>query len=238
MDAERPRVAIVTGASRGIGAGIAAAFRRSGYAVVATSRTIDPSDEHDLVTVQGDLADAATARAIVAHAVERFGRLDVLVNNAGIYLGKRFTESTTEDLAALVAVNLTGFFHVTQQAIRQMLAQGGGGHVVTVTTSIVDHPRASSPAALTALTKGGLAAATRALAIEHAADGIRVNAVSPGVVRTPEHEPASYDGLADLHPLGRVGEIGDVVEAVLYLDRAPFVTGETVHVDGGQAAGG
>jgi NAD(P)-dependent dehydrogenase (short-subunit alcohol dehydrogenase family) len=238
MDAERPRVAIVTGASRGIGAGIAAAFRRSGYAVVATSRTIDPSDEHDLVTVQGDLADAATARAIVAHAVERFGRLDLLVNNAGIYLGKRFTESTTEDLAALVAVNLTGFFHVTQQAIRQMLAQGGGGHVVTVTTSIVDHPRASSPAALTALTKGGLAAATRALAIEHAADGIRVNAVSPGVVRTPEHEPASYDGLADLHPLGRVGEIGDVVEAVLYLDRAPFVTGETVHVDGGQAAGG
>jgi NAD(P)-dependent dehydrogenase (short-subunit alcohol dehydrogenase family) len=231
------RVAIVTGASRGIGAGIAAALGRAGYAVVATSRSIAPADGDDLVTVQGDLADAATAERVVAAAVGRFGRVDVLVNNAGVFVGKRFADSTAEDLAALVAVNLTGFFHVTQRVIRQLTAQGGG-HVVTITTSLVDHPRSASPSALTALTKGGLAAATRALAIEHAADGIRVNAVSPGIVRTPEHDAASYDGLAALHPLGRLAEVGDVADAVLYLERATFVTGETLHVDGGQAAGG
>ena len=161
----------------------------------------------------------------------------MLVNNAGVFVGKRFTDSTPEDLAALVAVDLTGFFHVTQRVIRQLIAQGGG-HVVTITTSLVDHPRSASPSALTSLTKGGLAAVTRALAIEYAADGIRVNAVSPGIVRTPEHDADSYEGLADLHPLGRLAEVGDVADAVLYLERATFVTGETIHVDGGQAAGG
>jgi NAD(P)-dependent dehydrogenase (short-subunit alcohol dehydrogenase family) len=232
----RQKVAIITGASQGIGAGLATAFRREGYAVVATSRSISPSDEPGLVTVQGDIAEPETAQRVVAQALDRFGRVDSLINNAGIFIGKPFTDYTPEDFDAITAVNLAGFFHITQRTLRQMVTQGSG-HVVNVTTSLVDNADSQRPAALTSLTKGGLAAVTRSLAIEYAARGVRVNAVALGVIKTAAHDPASYEGLAELHPLGRVGEIGDVVDGILYLERATFVTGEVLHVDGGQAAG-
>ena len=233
---ESRKVTIVTGASRGIGEGIAAAFLRAGYAVVATSRSIHPSGESDFLTVPGDIAEAETAQCVVDLALDRFGRIDTLINNAGLFIGKAFTDYTLDEYAAVTAVNLTGFFHITQRVIRQMLAQGGG-HVVSVSTSLVDHARSAAPAALASLTKGGLDAVTRSLAIEYATRGIRVNAVSLGMIKTPMHDPASYDGEAAAHPIGRMGEISDVVEGILYLEQASFVTGETLHVDGGQAAG-
>jgi NAD(P)-dependent dehydrogenase (short-subunit alcohol dehydrogenase family) len=237
MRPTRPRkVAIVTGASQGIGAGIAAAFDGVGYAVVATSRSIEPSGESDVLTVVGDIADAGTAERVVEQALDRFGRVDTLINNAGIFIGKAFTDHTPQDFDAITAVNLAGFFHVTQRAIRQMVIQGGG-HVVNITTTLVDHARSGSPSALASLTKGGLAAVARSLAIEYAARGVRVNAVSLGVIKTPMHDPSEYDAMAAAHPLGRVGEIDDVVAGILYLERATFVTGETLHIDGGQAAG-
>jgi NAD(P)-dependent dehydrogenase (short-subunit alcohol dehydrogenase family) len=233
----RPRpVAIITGADGGIGAGLAAAFRRSGYAVVATSRSIAASDESDLLTVEGDITDADTSRRVVEQALERFGRIDSLINNAGVYIGKPFTDYTTDDFAAITAVNLAGFFHITQSAIRPMLTHGAG-HIVNISTSLVDHADSTRPSALASLTKGGLVAVTRSLAIEYAARGVRVNAVSLGVIRTPIHDPASYKGMETLHPLGRVGEISDVVDGILYLERASFVTGEILHIDGGQSAG-
>jgi NAD(P)-dependent dehydrogenase (short-subunit alcohol dehydrogenase family) len=230
------KVAVITGASQGIGAGLVTAFRRAGYAVVGTSRSIEPSDEPDFLTVQGDVAEPVTAERVVEQALARFGRIDSLVNNAGIFIAKPFTDYTLDDYAAITAVNLAGFFHVTQRAIRQMVTQGAG-HVVNITTTLVDHADSGSPSALTSLTKGGLAAVTRSLATEYASRGVRVNAVSLGIIKTPEHDPASYEGLADLHPVGRVGEISDVADGILYLEGAGFVTGETLHIDGGQAAG-
>jgi NAD(P)-dependent dehydrogenase (short-subunit alcohol dehydrogenase family) len=227
-------VALVTGASHGIGAGLVAAFRSSGYAVVGISRHIGRSGSDDYLTVAGDISEEETAPHLVARALERFGRIDTLVNNAGVFISKPFADYTAADYAAITSVNLAGFFHVTQNAIPQMVAQGGG-HVVNITTSIVDRPSSERPSALVALTKGGLAAVTRSLAIEYASRGVRVNAVAPGIIRT--QDPASYEGLAALHPLGRLGEVDDVVGAVLYLEQATFVTGETLHVDGGQAAG-
>jgi NAD(P)-dependent dehydrogenase (short-subunit alcohol dehydrogenase family) len=232
-------VAIITGASQGIGAGLVTGYRGAGYAVVGVALSFPPTDheESDYVAVAGDVADPQTAVKAIAHARDRFGRIDTLVNNAGIYVGKPFTEYTLDDYLAIVAVNLTGFFHVTQLAIAEMVNRGSG-HVVNVSTSLVDHADSTRPSALPALTKGGLVAATRSLAIEYASRGVRVNAVSLGVIETPAHDPESYKGLESLHPLGRVGEIADVVDAILYLERATFVTGETLHVDGGQAAGG
>ena len=230
------KVVVVTGASQGIGAGIADAFHRAGYAVVATSRSIKASDQSDFLTVRGDIAEVETAKRVVELAVGRFGRIDSLINDAGIFIGKPFTEYTPDDLFAITAVNLTGFFHMTQRVIRQMLTQGSG-HVVNITTSLVDQADSRTPAALTALTKGGLAAVTRSLAIEYAARGLRVNAVALGVIQKPTDDPASYEGLADVHPLGRLGKISDVVEGILYLERASFVTGEILHIDGGRAAG-
>jgi NAD(P)-dependent dehydrogenase (short-subunit alcohol dehydrogenase family) len=230
-------VAIITGASQGIGAGLVAGYRGAGYAVVGVALSLPSSDDNDYVAIAGDIAEPETARRAVDHALDRFGRIDALINNAGIYIGKPFTQYTVEDYAAITAVNLTGFFHITQLAIEQMVAQGSG-HVVNISTSLVDHADSKRPSALPALTKGGLVAASRSLAIEYASHGVRVNAVSLGVIRTPAHDPASYNGLESLHPLGRVGEISDVVDAILYLERATFVTGETLHVDGGQAAGG
>jgi NAD(P)-dependent dehydrogenase (short-subunit alcohol dehydrogenase family) len=228
------KVAVVTGASRGIGAGLADGFRRAGYAVVATSRSIPSSDEPDFLTVQGDIAEAETAQRVVEQALGRFGRIDSLINNAGIFIGKPFTDYTLDDYAAITAVNLAGFFHITQRAIRQMVTQGGG-HIVNITASLVDAADSNSPSALSSLTKGGLAAVTRSLATEYASRGVRVNAVAPGVIKTPVYDAASYEGMAG--PVGRVGEISDIVDAILYLEQATFVTGETLHVDGGQAAG-
>jgi len=230
------KVAIVTGADGGIGAGLVIAFREAGYAVVGMSKSLTPSDHPDYVTVEGDISQADTARRVVEQTLDRFGRIDSLVNMAGIFIGKPFTDYTLDDYLAITAVNLTGFFHITQRVLPHMVSQGAG-HIVNITTSLVDRADSQRPSALTALTKGGLDAVTRSLAIEYASRGIRVNAVSPGVIKTPLHDPASYDGLAAVHPLGRVGEISDVVDAILYLERATFVTGETLHVDGGQAAG-
>jgi NAD(P)-dependent dehydrogenase (short-subunit alcohol dehydrogenase family) len=236
MPRPRPRVAIVTGASQGIGEGLVVGFRRAGYAVVGTSRSIPPSDDAGFVTVRGDIADPETAERVVSLALERFGRIDSLINNAGIFIGKPFTDYTLDDYTAVTAVNLAGFFHITQRAIRQMVEQGSG-HVVNITTNLVDHASSASPSALTALTKGGLAAVTRSLATEYASRGVRVNAVALGVIKTPVHAASSYDGLAGLHPVGRIGEVSDVVEGILYLERATFVTGEILHIDGGQVAG-
>jgi NAD(P)-dependent dehydrogenase (short-subunit alcohol dehydrogenase family) len=230
------RVAIVTGASHGIGAGVVAAFRDAGYAVVATALSIPHADEPDLLTVEGDITQAETAQRVVEQALERFGRIDSLINDAGVYIGKPFTDYTIEDYTSVTDVNLRGFFHVTQRVIRQMVTQGRG-HIVNISTSLVDHADSTRPSALASLTKGGLAAVARSLAIEYASRGVRVNAVSLGVVRTPDHDPASYEGMASLHPLGRVGEVSDVVDGILYLERATFVTGEILHIDGGQAAG-
>jgi NAD(P)-dependent dehydrogenase (short-subunit alcohol dehydrogenase family) len=233
---ETRKVAIITGGDRGIGAGLATAFRRAGYAVVATSRAIPAADEPDFLTVQGDITDADTAGRVVEQALDRFGRIDSLINNAGLYIGKPFTDYTPDDYAAITSVNLTGFFHITQRSIRQMITQGSG-HIVNISTSLVDRADSTRPSALAALTKGGLAAVARSLAIEYASRGIRVNAVSLGVIKTPVHDPASYDGMAALQPIGRLGEISDVVNGILYLERATFVTGEILHIDGGQAAG-
>ncbi len=235
--AEPPRVAIITGASQGIGAGLTSAFRAAGYAVVATSRSIRPSDQPDLLTVPGDITQADTAERVIGRALASFGRIDTLINNAGVFIGKPFTDYTAEDYAAITTVNLAGFFHITQRAIGHMAVQGSG-HVVNVSTSLVDRPDSGRPAALASLTKGGLVAVTRSLAIEYASRGVRVNAVALGVIRTPAHAAESYAGMGALHPLGRVGEVDDVVDGILYLERASFVTGETLHIDGGQAAGG
>ena len=230
------KVAIITGASQGIGAGLVAGFRASGYAVVGTSRSIRPSDESDYLTVQGDISEAKTAERVAEQTLDRFGRIDSLINDAGLFISKPFTDYSPDDYAAITAVNLAGFFHITQRAIRHMVDQGSG-HIVNITTSIVDRPSSERPSALVALTKGGLAAVTRSLAIEYASRGVRVNAVAPGVVKTPLHELDSYKGLAELHPLGRLGEVSDVVDGILYLERATFVTGAILHIDGGHAAG-
>ncbi len=230
------KVAIITGGSQGIGAALVVAFRSDGYAVVATALSMETPSDASVIAVSGDIADPATARHVVDQAHKHFGRVDCLVNNAGIYIGKPFTDYTPDDYAAITAVNLAGFFHMTQRVLPLMIDQGGG-HVVNVSTSLVDQPDHTRPAALAALTKGGLAAVTRSLAIEYAAHQVRFNAVSLGVIRTATNDPHSYDGLAKVHPLGRLGEVGDVVDGILYLERAPFVTGEILRIDGGQSAG-
>jgi NAD(P)-dependent dehydrogenase (short-subunit alcohol dehydrogenase family) len=231
------RVAIITGASQGIGESLVRAYRKLGYAVVANSRTITESDDPMVVTVAGDIRQPGVGQRVVDAAIERFGRIDTVINNAGIFISKPFTEYSDEEYDAITGVNLRGFFEVSRAAVAAMLSGDGGGHIVTISTSLVDHANSTVPSALASLTKGGLNAATKALAVEYADRGIRANAVALGVIRTPMHEPASYDALAALHPVGRLGEIDDVVDAVLYLENAPFVTGEILHVDGGQSAG-
>ena len=231
------KVAIITGASQGIGAGLVVGYRRQGWVVVASARTIKPSDEPDLLTVAGDSADPATADRIVEAALERFGRIDTLVNNASVYISKPFTDYTPADYATVVGVNLTGFFWLTQRAIADM-ATRYGGHVVNVSATLAEVADSGTPAVLTALTKGGLAAATRSLAIEYASCGVRVNAVSLGTIQAPMHLAGSYDDLGDrLPPLGRAGQISDVVGGVLFLESSPYITGEILHIDGGQIAG-
>jgi NAD(P)-dependent dehydrogenase (short-subunit alcohol dehydrogenase family) len=236
MSEGEDKVAVITGASRGIGAALVSAFRGEGFAVVATARSIRPVADPRIATVAGDIAEAPTAQRVVGEALERFGRIDTLVNNAGVFIAKRFTEYSIEDYNTVTGVNLAGFFHLTSRVIAHM-EDRGGGHVVNITTTLVEHARSSVPSALASLTKGGVAAATKALAIEYAAAGIRVNAVSPGVIKTSMYEPSEYDELAELHPLRRMGDIDDIVRGVLYLEASPFVTGEFLHVDGGQSAG-
>jgi NAD(P)-dependent dehydrogenase (short-subunit alcohol dehydrogenase family) len=230
------KVAVITGASQGIGASLVKAFRDRSYRVVANSRSIKPSSDPDILAISGDIADPAVARRLIAEGLERFGRIDTLVNNAGIFMANRFTNYSEADFAAIVSTNLTGFFHVTQRAIEAMEAQGCG-HIVNITTSLVNHANSSVPSVLASLTKGGLDSATKSLAIEYAKKGIRVNAVAPGVIKTPMHSPDTHEFLGNLHPVGRMGEISDIVGAVLYLENAGFVTGEILHVDGGQSAG-
>jgi NAD(P)-dependent dehydrogenase (short-subunit alcohol dehydrogenase family) len=231
------KVAIVTGASQGMGAAMVDAYRGLDYAVVANSRSIAHTDDPGVATVAGDIAEPSTADRIVTTAVERFGRVDTLINNAGVFVSKPFTEYTVSDYEFVIAVNLTGFFHITQRVIARMLAQGEGGHVVNVTTALIEHPDSRVPAGLAALTKGGLAAVTKSLAIEYAHNGIRVNAICPGNIATPMHADDDSAALAAMHPLGRMGSVADVVEGVRYLEAAIFVTGETLHIDGGQSAG-
>jgi len=231
-----PKVVVVTGASQGIGAEVVNAFRKLDYRIIATARSIRRSEDPNILTVAGDIGDPSTARRVIAEGVDRFGWIDTLVNNAGIYIGKPFTEHTAEDYAAVMNVNVSGFYYITQLAIAQMEKQLSG-HVVTVTASIVDHAMGGLYSVLAALTKGGLNAATRSLAIEYARKGIRVNAVSPGVINTPMHAGQTHSALDALHPLGRMGEASDIANGILYLDSAPFVTGEILHVDGGQSAG-
>jgi NAD(P)-dependent dehydrogenase (short-subunit alcohol dehydrogenase family) len=231
------KVAVITGGSQGIGAGLVAGYRRLGWAVVAVARTIKPQGDPAVLTVAADITEPATAEQIVADALGRFGRIDTLVNNAGVFISKPFTDYTAEDYALITGVNLTGFFWLTQRAIAEMLKRGSG-HVVNVSATLADYADSSSPSVLAALTKGGLAAATRSLAIEYASRGIRVNAVSPGIIQTPVHPAESYAGLgSQLPPVGHVGQVSDVVDGILFLESAPFVTGEILHIDGGQIAG-
>ncbi|HTU77253.1 MAG TPA: SDR family oxidoreductase [Solirubrobacteraceae bacterium] len=230
------KVAIITGASQGIGAGTVKGYRELGYDVIASARSIESSRDSAVVAVAGDIADPDTAERIVDEALKRYGRIDTLINNAGIYIAKPFTDYTLEDFNALVAVNLAGFFHITTRAIKHMLDRGAG-HILNVSTTLVEQADSSTPAALQTLTKGGLVAATRSLAIEYASRGLRINAVSLGVIRTHPHDRSAYAALGALQPLGRVGEIEDVVGGILYLESAPFVTGEILHIDGGQSAG-
>ncbi|MFM0056162.1 SDR family oxidoreductase [Paraburkholderia phytofirmans] len=230
------KVVVVTGASQGIGAEVVKAFRKLDYRIVANSRSIKPSDDANILCIAGDIGDPATARRVITEGVARFGRIDTLVNNAGIYIGKPFTEHTAQDYAAVVNVNMTGFFYITQLAIAEM-EKHSSGHVVSVTSSTADNAISGGYSVLAALTKGGLNAATKSLAIEYARKGIRVNAVAPGIIKTPMHAPETHEALGAFHPLGRMGETSDIADAILFLDSAPFITGEILHVDGGQSAG-
>jgi NAD(P)-dependent dehydrogenase (short-subunit alcohol dehydrogenase family) len=190
-----------------------------------------------VLTVAGDIAEPATADRIIGTALERFGRIDTLVNNAGVFISKPFTDYTAQDYALVTGVNLAGFFWLTQRVIAEMVKRYGG-HVVNISATLADFASSSTPAVLAALTKGGLAAATRSLAVEYAPYGIRVNAVSPGVIQTPVHPAESYADLGDrLPPLGRAGQVSDVVNGILFLESSPYITGEILHIDGGQIAG-
>lgn len=235
MSAEK--VVVITGASQGIGAQLVKTYRDNGFRVVANARNIAPSQDKHVLSVSGDIGHPATADKIVQSAIEAFGRIDSLVNNAGIFIAKPFTQYSIDDYDAVTATNARGFFLMTQRVIQQMVKQGRGGHIASITTTLVDHALAGVPCMLASLTKGGINAATKSLAVEYAGVGIRVNAVAPGMIVTPMHAPESHAGLAQLHPLARMGEMRDVAEAVMFLEKAPFITGEIVHVDGGMSAG-
>ena len=237
----RQKTIVVTGASQGIGAAVANLFLERGYNVVANSRSISRKTElqrsENLALVDGDIALATTAEKIAATAVQRFGSLDGLVNNAGIFFPKPFTEYTPEDFRLLSSTNLDGFIHTTQLAIKQMVAQRTGGSVVSITATIADHPLAAFTASIPMITKGGINAISRNLAMEYAKQRIRVNTVAPGVVDTPLLKDAPKDFLRTLSPLGQISAARDIAEAVFYLTEATQITGEVLHVDGGMHLG-
>src|SRR6202043_3478513 len=212
------------------------AYRGLGYGVVATARSIKPTRDDQILAVPGDITDRKTAERAISEGMARFGRIDTLINNAGVFAAKPFTQYTEADYAALLGVNLTGFFHITQLAIAEM-EKRRSGHVVQITTSLIEHANSHVPSVLASLTKGGVSAATKSLAIEYAKLGIRGNAVAPGVIKTSCHPVETHAQPARLHPLGRMGEIPELVGRTLYLESAGFVTGEATHVDGGQSAG-
>ena len=230
------KTVVITGASQGIGAGLVQEFLRRGYNIVASARSIEPVEDPRVEVVRGDITDPQTADRIFETAIERFGRVDTVINNAGQFLSKPFTEYSASEFDQLVAVNLAGFFHVSQRAVALMEA-AGSGHIINITTTLADQPSTDVPAMLAALTKGGLNSATKSLATEYASRGIRVNSVSPGVIKTPMHPVETHAQLAGLHPMGRLGDIDEIVHAVVFLEEAEFVTGEILHVDGGQHAG-
>jgi NAD(P)-dependent dehydrogenase (short-subunit alcohol dehydrogenase family) len=238
--ANTQKTAIVTGASQGIGAGLVDAFLKRGYNVVANSRNIAKTNPFsaspNLALVGGDIGDPKTAAKIAETAVSRFGRIDVLVNNAGVFIPKAFTEYTSEEFNTLVSTTLAGFLYVSQLSVKQMLRQKSGS-IVNVSTTLVDQPIAGVSAAVQIMIKGGLNSVTRALAIEYAKDGIRVNTVAAGIINTPMHKPESHEFLKGLHPIDRMGEVKEIVDAVLFLTDATFTTGEILHVDGGAHAG-
>ena len=240
MNSNHKQTVVITGASSGIGLGLAKAFLAEGYSVVANSRhittagTLLPSP--DLLLVDGDVANIATARELITRAEQSFGRVNVLINNAGIFVPKPFVDYTPNDFESVVSTNLAGFFYVSQAAVRHM-QQNGGGQIINISTTLAQHPVAGVNAALTSLTKGGLNAVTRGLAIEYATQGIRVNAIAPGIVDTPMHKPEHHEKLKHLHPIQRLATVQEIVDAALFLVRASFVTGEVLHVDGGAHAG-
>ena len=233
------KTVIITGASSGIGLALARAFAARGARIVANARTITSAGtltaSPTLTLIDGDIASPIVAAKVV-DAAERLGGVDLLVNNAGVFIARPFTDYSADEYEALVSTNLTGFLHVTQLAVKRM-RQRKAGHVVTITTSLADQPIAGVSASIPILTKAGLNGVTKALAIEHAAEGIRFNTVAPGMIDTPMHKPESHGFLKQLHPIGRMGTTAEVVDAVLYLDGAPFVSGEVLHVDGGAHAG-
>ncbi len=235
------KTVIVTGGSRGIGAGLVTAFLDRDYNVVANSRNISKSGTFEasdkLALVDGSIAEAATAAKIVEVAKNKFGSIDALVNNAGIYFSKHFTDYTIDDLRSLTSVNIEGFFFMSQLAIKEMVAQETGGSIVNITTTLVGHPIAGINSAVPMITKGGLEAVTRSLAMEYVKQGIRVNAVAPGIVDTPMHKNDPKEFLKTLQPMGRISEVKDIVDAVVYLTEAGQVTGEVLHVDGGAHVG-
>jgi len=238
--ANTQKTAIVTGASQGIGAGLVEAFLKRGYNVVANSRNITKTNPFpasaNLALVGGDIGDPKTAAKLVEAAVSQFGRIDSLINNAGIFIPKPFIEYTTEEFNALVSTTLAGFLYVSQLSVKQMLRQKSGS-IVNISTTLVDQPIAGVGAAVQIMIKGGLNSVTRALAIEYAKEGIRVNTVAAGIIDTPMHKPETLEFLKGLHPIGRIGEVKEIVDAVLYLTDATFTTGEILHVDGGAHAG-
>jgi NAD(P)-dependent dehydrogenase (short-subunit alcohol dehydrogenase family) len=235
------KTVIVTGGSQGIGSGAVQAFLERDYNVVATSRNVTKSknlpSSPKLALVDGDIGEASTAATVAETAVSTFGSIDALVNNAGIFFMKPFTDYTADDFKRLVSTNLDGFVYMTQLAIKQMLAQKSGGSIVSITASLADHPIAGVKASIPMITKGGIDTITRSLAIEYAKDGIRVNAVAPGVVDTPLQRNNPKDFLKTLSPMGSISNVQEVVDAVIYLTEAPHVTGEVLHVDGGAHIG-
>jgi NAD(P)-dependent dehydrogenase (short-subunit alcohol dehydrogenase family) len=232
---------IVTGGSQGIGAGVVKAFLGRAYNVVATARNASTSKElpssPKLALIDGDIGKPATAAKVAETATGKFGSIDALVNNAGIYFTKSFTDYTAEDIRRLFSTNLEGFIYITQLAVKQMLAQKSGGSIVNITAALADNPIAGVNASVPMITKGGLDTITRSLAIEYAKEGIRVNAVAPGTVDTPLHEDSPQEVLKTLSPMGSISTVQEIVDAVIFLTEAPHITGEVLHVDGGSHTG-